>query len=722
MPDAIQREFSPENRDSQVMRSFGYRMYNAFTVDKAYRRPKEMEWLEDIRQYKGLYDPSVKIPADQSKVYPKITRSKLNIVLSRLHEMLFPETERNFEIEPTPDPKIDKDIVMQIAQSLVQRDPETGQPVVPTAEQLRLAIQKYAASSCEKMLEVIDDQFIEMDYKEEVKEVLRSGLKYGTGIIKGPMVTKRTKRKWEPTIGGDYEELMETEDVPELKNIRLWDFYPDMAVTDYKNVDHVYERHVFRKHDVRKLMKRKGFYADIIEEYLKTHPDGDYTPESWEVDLQVIEVEAGSGNDGTQKQTIITSGGTDTTRSTYRKTGKKYVVLERWGYVDGSDLAACGCDVPDVTLEYGANVWLLGNKVIKAVLYDGAIDLYKLFYYEKDETSIFGDGLPRIVRHSQIAVASAARMVLDNGACVAGPQVEVNVSLLHPDADITSFYSRKIWPREGRGVEAQYPALRAINVESHIDELLSIIKLFKDLGDEETTLPTWLINQVGNNESAQNASNRSATITVSIKDIAKHFDSFTERVIQDMYSWNMEFNPRTDIKGDYTCKAIASESLVMKEIRMQALTQLSSTLTEEEWDYIPRRDFLKEKLKAHDIRVQLLSEEEVQQKQQARQDSEANKLAMDMQRAEIAYKKAQRVGQLAKAKKTNIDAIKMLNQPEETGAEEERAQEAHDQDLQHKTEDHNLDIALKTAKTVSEINQKKEKINGGNTGKSSSNS
>ena len=88
-------------RDSDAMTAFGFRLKNQFMANEAHRRPKELEWLESIRQYKGLYDPDVRIEAGNSRVYPKITRSKINIVLSRLHEMLFPETDKNWEIEPT---------------------------------------------------------------------------------------------------------------------------------------------------------------------------------------------------------------------------------------------------------------------------------------------------------------------------------------------------------------------------------------------------------------------------------------------------------------------------------------------------------------------------------------------------------------------------------------------------------------------------------------------
>ena len=196
--DAIQTVFSKKERNSNEMYSFGYRLKNQFAQNKAYRRPKELQWLEDLRAYKGLYDPDVRIEKNNSRVYPKITRSKVNIVLSRLHEMLFPSTEKNWEISPTPEPTLSKEIVTQIAMSMVQQDPETGEQKIPTADELHIAIKKYAKEICDRMSNQIDDQLVEMDYSEETKKVLRSGLMYGTGIMKGPLVGKRTKSKWEP--------------------------------------------------------------------------------------------------------------------------------------------------------------------------------------------------------------------------------------------------------------------------------------------------------------------------------------------------------------------------------------------------------------------------------------------------------------------------------------------------------------------------------------------
>ena len=126
--DQIQEEFAASMRDSEAMRAFGYRLYNEFSTNKAYRRPKELQWLEDLRAYKGVYDPDVRIDPDNSHVYPKLTRSKVNIVLSRLHEMLFPDQDRNWELAPTPEPVIQADLVSKSPSRLPSLLPSTRQP------------------------------------------------------------------------------------------------------------------------------------------------------------------------------------------------------------------------------------------------------------------------------------------------------------------------------------------------------------------------------------------------------------------------------------------------------------------------------------------------------------------------------------------------------------------------------------------------------------------
>lgn len=668
------RDFNKILQQKEVRASLGAKLAAIFERNKKLRQYKETEWLQSVRQIKGIYDPGVILDKDQSSVYPKMTRKYCRMVLSRLHEMLFPEGDRNWDMEPTPEPKMARVVVNNIASALLkQREAEYMQiaqqaqqqqgdiesipkPKV-TLEELELAINEWCKVANKKMRTVIDDQMIETAYTEEAKKVLRSGVDYGTGILKGPLVEKRKIRSWKQNDdNGEWDEFYRDKELPLLSNVRIWDWYPDMSVTELKQSNGNYERHVKNKKDLNALAKLPGFDKEYIMDYVQRAPNGDAKYETWELELQTIDAAANAAARG---ETYKSPSGDTATGGNNLQPEKRYELFEYWGIIDSTDLAEVGVqleeDEENIVLE--VNVWGLGKNAIKVGVIDGASDIYKIFYFEKDETSIYGDGLPRIMRHSQEAISAAARMILDNGAVVAGPQMEINHSLLMPGQNITKFHARKLWWREGRGVDTQYPAIRPILFDSHINELKIIMDIFRQMADEETCLPTWMISSPSStNETAQGSSLRFGMLSVAVKDIVRNFDVFTESVINAVYQWNMEFNDRNDIKGDFSVKAKGISSLVGKEMRMQAMSQLRSVLQPEDWDYIPRREFLQEIVKIHDLPLTVRTEQEAQEYRQSHIDQEAVELEKEQMRAEIDYRNAQALNMTAGAKQKNAKA------------------------------------------------------------------
>ena len=223
-----------------------------------------------------------------------------------------------------------------------------------------------------------------------------------------------------------------------------------------------------------------------------------------------------------------------------------------------------------------------------------------------------------------------------------------------------------------------------------------------------------------------------ATITISIKDVVKNFDAFTEKIIADLYAWNMEFNPRKDIKGDFRCKARGVSSLVMKEIRMQALAQLTTTMTPEDWVYIPRREFLAEKIKAHDLNIRLRTEEEADKIREQESNSIMNQLQIEAIKAEISKDKAQAMVNLTKAKEKNVEAAVKAQTPieQQTGADPRmldeqlaiaqtdrmgkeaqirREEESHALDMSHKDDDHRMKMGMEGAKAAQDMELKDRK-------------
>jgi hypothetical protein len=67
---------------AQSMQSLGSRLAGTFTEYKDARKETENEWLKDLRQYQGIYEPDVlarlsQASGSRSKVFVGLTRTKV---------------------------------------------------------------------------------------------------------------------------------------------------------------------------------------------------------------------------------------------------------------------------------------------------------------------------------------------------------------------------------------------------------------------------------------------------------------------------------------------------------------------------------------------------------------------------------------------------------------------------------------------------------------------
>ena len=79
------------------------------------RKMVEDRWLQDLRQYRGQYEPAVQERLKKyrrSQVYYRLTTQKVNTLVARLMDLLFPQKTKNWGIEPTPDPMLPEDVIM----------------------------------------------------------------------------------------------------------------------------------------------------------------------------------------------------------------------------------------------------------------------------------------------------------------------------------------------------------------------------------------------------------------------------------------------------------------------------------------------------------------------------------------------------------------------------------------------------------------------------------
>jgi hypothetical protein len=664
---AAREQFKTEERVAPVvMESLGPELLMEFGKAELARHQTELRWLQDLRQFRGVYDPEVlaKIGESRSRAFVRKTRVKVKTANSRIEDLLFPSgNEKNWEIDTTPVPSVGKEertevakgiqqLLMQQQRAMAMQAQQSGQPAPQqgdmrvTKEMVDKAVVQLCKDASKKMSTVIDDQMSEVRYKSLCKKVIHSGNLYGTGILKGPLVERRIRSKFVKK-NGRWVETSESYVVPFLDFVPIWRFYPDMGSDTLDRCRYVYERHQMTHADMAELATRKSFRSQVIKDYLIAHPSGHVTPKYIDNELKLI-------GDRNAVQGDMSG---------------KYEILERWGWLTGSQLRNAGVQVEEERLHetFFSNVWLLPTgQLVKAVLQpiNGVTWPYHIYYFDKDETSIFGEGLAAIMRDDQTMVNSATRMMLDNGALSSGPQFEVTTGLLSKLEKVTEFFPWKVWQRNREAPGT--PAIRTIDVPNHLNELAGLADRFENNADEVSAIPRYMTGENVSTGAAGTASGMSMLMgaaNIMIKDLISNWDDgITVTFIRGMYRWNMQFNPDNTIKGDFDVKARGVASLVAREVRGQQLDAFAAqTSNPMDAPYIKRDKLLRQRAEAHELSDIIKTEDEVMQEQsggpaaqQAQMQQQMAQAQMQMTQAELALKQAQLAKMQAETEHINV--------------------------------------------------------------------
>lgn len=637
----VEGEDAPVKRiDPDALRTLGQNLDQRFRQYVSDRRIAELRWLRNQRQYLGIYDPEVEkeLSPNRSKAYPKITRVKCISVLSRLMNLMFPGNERNWELRASPSPEMSVEDVKTAVETAQGKDQAAGVQVTVDVDYITAAVQQLAEDRAEKLSLTIDDQLQELggdqtyDYVALNREVLASGVTYGLGVLRGPFVKECKRTVW--AVDPQTNQPSPQERItykPLFEFLSVWDFYPDLAAKTFSQMDGYFIRMVMSRSQLRKLADRPDFFKDVIKRYLERTQQGNYKAQLHEMELRTMGVKV---NVNEQK--------TD---------ANKFEVIAWHGPVSGHTLQQAGVRVPDNKLsdEVDAEVWMVDGNVIKAVMNPWAmldVDVKTLhpFLFDKDDTSPIGQGLPNVIRDSQMSIAAATRMLLDNASVTCGPNLELNTDLLRPDQDLSSTGAYKVWYREGLGPEAQFPAVRNVQIDSHLSELMQVIELFMKFADTETFVGPATGGDMAHAPSepmrtAAGASMLRGDAALPFKDIVRSFDQFTQSVIESVVQFNRKFNADLAPEGDYNVIARGATSLIAKEVRGMQVDQLAQTMRPEEMMHIDERKLIEARIKVRDLGDLLLPQSEVDRRQAAASQKQAQQEQKQQEAMEAEVRK-----------------------------------------------------------------------------------
>lgn len=581
----------------------------------------------------------------RSTVFIGLTRQKTNSAEARLSDIVLPTDDRNYGIEPTPNPQLSRQlkdespVVDAMGNTPMQPliDPATGSPAVDAEgnpiqqpqrkKDIAAAAEKVAREAAEAMEQLIDDQFVECDYAAEVRKMLHESAMLGTGVLKGPVPTHRTRKAWLRDEASQQHVLQIVgETRPASQWVSSWNVWPDPACgDDVQKGEGVFEREMGTRRVVQDFAKQPYYDKAALRQVLDMGP---------------------------QRTKVYNDIDDPRTAHLIRDT-----LFEIWHYVGDisvEDMRAFGVDgldgYEDPLARVSGCVVMINDVVVKVYLNPMETgDLpYDFYPWEKVADSVWGYGVPYLMRSQQRVLNSAWRQMMDNAGISSGPQIVLKKGSITPADGKWELHSRKIWYANS-DVEDVEKAFVSVDIASHQAELQAIIQMAEDLADKETGQP--LITQgeqgsapetVGGMQMLMNSAN------VVLRRLVKQFDDYvTKRHVRRYYDFNMSYSEDESVKGDFEVNAKGSSALLVRDVQNQAYLQLLQLATNPVWAPIFKmRDLMAKALGAQHIPVEevLKSEDDLKREAEIAAKNPPKDPALLVAEARVAESKARAEG------------------------------------------------------------------------------
>ncbi len=564
--ERVDRELAARQNDPFILGLTAY-LRECWDAARIAKKPIEYIMLRAMRQRNGEYeaDKLQQIRAQGgSEIYMMITEVKCRAAESWLRDILLDQGTPPWDLQPTTIPDLPPDAESQLQQAVARRLVEimqqTGQAPAQedmaalremVAQDYRFSLLQEAQNRADKMRYKIEDQFEQGGWAQAFNEFITDLVTFPCGFVKGPVV--RRQRVLNYTKAPDGSTLVEAAERlgPEYERVDPFRIYPEPGITNVSD-GYLFEHHHMSRMELADLIGVPGYDDDAIRKVLEIGNGQSWINE--DVELQKEEEERKF--------------------YAYNSPTEMFDALEFWGQVSGEMLREWGLsedEVPDPAREYDANVWIVGNYVIKAVLnYDPLGEKpYAKTSFIKQPGAFWGKGIPEIIEDLQNVCNAAARSLVNNMALASGPQVEVNLERIPPNEDITQLHPWKIWQVMNDPLGSSAPAVRFAQPDSRANELMGVYDRFSRLADDHSGIPAYVygdLNVQGAGRTASGLSMLMGSAGKGIRQVVMHIDNdVTHPIVRRQFVYNMRYDPDESIKGDAEIVARGAINLAVKE-------------------------------------------------------------------------------------------------------------------------------------------------------------
>ena len=570
------RQRNDELQNQEYIIGLAAHVRKRWEVARDSKRELEERLLQCVRQRNGKYDPHIESQIAQqggSDIFVNLTSVKCRAATSWLRDTLLGNgSDKPWAIEPTPEPELPQDILMGLQQEMAMELEQAlaqGLPM-PSEQELRQMAQmmkdrayreyqEEAEQRVKRMERKMEDQLLEGGWMKAFNEFIDDVATFPYACIKGPIKRRRKVMKW---MEGQLQpvEIIRNEWERVDPFMLYWAPWASNIHEGF-----IIERHKMTRDELQALIGVPGYNDDAIRTTLMDF-NGSISSDWLWVDSAMFEAQ--------DKDTMHASVNEDLIDA-----------LQLWDSIEGSLLLEWGLseeDIPDPTMSYPCEVWLVGNRVIRAVLnYDPlGRKPYYITSYEQKPGSVDGNGVADLCRDSQSMVNATARSLANNMGISSGPQVGVNVSRMPPGEDITDLHPWKIWQFESSEYNDGSAPLTFFQPGSNAQELMAVFEKFSDRADEDTMIPKYMTGEhtPGAGRTSSGLSMMISNAGKGIKQVINNIDKHViVPAIERLYHDNLRYNKDPEIVGDVQIVARGASSLVVKEaeaIRRNEFLQL----------------------------------------------------------------------------------------------------------------------------------------------------
>ena len=578
-----------ERQNQPMILGLASYLRGCWDVAQQAKKPIENKMLVALRQRNGEYEAS-KLKQIQaqggSDIYMMITEVKCRAAESWLRDILLDTGTPPWDIVPTPIPDLSpvqrkeiQDIFANLVLKMVQENAqapsqdEMAQVKEMVSQDYRFRILQDAQTRADKMKLKIQDQFAQGGWAESFNDFITDLVTYPCAFVKGPVVRRQRRLGWKLDATG--RTAVEPTEVlaPEYERVDPFRIYPEPGITRIED-GYLFEHHPLTRMELADLIGVPGYDEDAIRKVLEIGNGQSWISEDIELQKQEEERKYYS----------------------YMRPTEVFDALEFWGKVSGKMLIEWGMseeEIPDDAREYDANVWMVGNYVIKAVLnYDPLGEKpYAKTSFIKCPGAFWGKGIPEIIEDIQNVCNAAARALVNNMGISSGPQVEVNLERIPPNEDITQMHPWKIWQVTNDPMGSSSPAVRFTQPDDNAQTLMAVYDKFARLADDHSGIPAYLygdLNVQGAGRTSSGLSMLMGAAGKGIRQVVGHIDGdVIKPIVQRQFVYNMRYDEDETIKGDAQVLAKGAINLAVKEtVNVRRIEFLNATANQVDMEIV----------------------------------------------------------------------------------------------------------------------------------------